>query len=60
VVVFLSKLKSERSINAMQKTRLEKITKIKNLQKMERQKHNNEERAARTKRLCLWHKSLNW
>ena len=46
----------------MAKTRLEKIasyeeqiTQIKNRQKLERQKHNKEERAARTRRLCSRH-----
>ena len=46
----------------MSKTRLEKIADydkqiahIKNLQKMERQKHSKEERAARTRRLCSRH-----
>ena len=46
----------------MSKTRLEKIAdydekiaQIKNLQKQERQKHNKEERAARTRRLCSRH-----
>jgi len=46
----------------MPKTRLEKIAdydekiaQIKNLQKQERQKHNKEERAARTRRLCSRH-----
>ena len=46
----------------MTKTRLEKIASydeqiahIKNLQKMERQKHSKEERAARTRRLCSRH-----
>jgi len=46
----------------MPKTRLEKIAsydeqiaQIRNLQKQERQKHNKEERAARTRRLCSRH-----
>ena len=46
----------------MAKTRLEKIAsydeeiaKIKNKQKAERQKHNQDERKARTKRLCSRH-----
>ncbi|MCL2775159.1 MAG: DUF3847 domain-containing protein [Oscillospiraceae bacterium] len=46
----------------MGKTRLEKIesyeeqiAQIRNLQKMERQKYSNEERAARTRRLCSRH-----
>jgi len=46
----------------MSKTRLEKIAdydekiaQIRNLQKQERQKHNKEERAARTRRLCSRH-----
>ena len=46
----------------MAKTRLEKIAdyeeqiaQIRNKQKLERQKHNQEERAARTRRLCSRH-----